>query len=562
MSVRPRAAGELHLTDDYWRQIMSTSSRILERALRVTITTVGVAVAFVACGGGDGDAPPPALATNFAVAKANCSPGDKPETGLQGQIPMAERVSGFQGYNCNLSKLSASVSSRGEPIFDSAVRVRDGSGHSCLFGGPAFGDAFGTKVVDISDPNNIVETTVLTTPGIKQPGEGMKANEARGLLVSSYYSNSEALNNPDVYGFDVYDIKTDCRHPQLLYSSTALTVSTANLTPANPPAASTNRLLGHEGQISLDGMTFYVGDVPRAAYHAIDLSDPTNPKYLASFQFPGATANAWMSGGVINGGAHGLAVSSDGNRIYPVTTGGDFGGGTLAPDTAPYRNDGFMVVDTSEIQARRPNPQMRMISHVAKRDSALAQHTIPVQIAGKPYMIFVPEAGSGTIGKVGQRAACAAGLPPFAQPSIYYMGDEAAPKLINNLQLEVNDPKNCSAVSPDMDAGDPFGFLYDSHHCTVDNRDNATTLACGYFHSGIRVFDIRDPVNVKEIAYWQPAAKTAGAQLTTWCAAAPWLDAQTGTVYSRCQDSGSVALKFQSGVWPFPDSTTPTDRQY
>jgi hypothetical protein len=52
------------------------------------------------------------------------------------------------------------------------------------------------------------------------------------------------------------------------------------------------------------------------------------------------------------------------------------------------------------------------------------------------------------------------------------------------------------------------GSTYGSHHCSVDNKHNATTLACSYFNSGIRVFDIRDPNRRKEVAYYNPAGTT------------------------------------------------------
>jgi hypothetical protein len=138
------------------------------------------------------------------------------------------------------------------------------------------------------------------------------------------------------------------------------------------------------------------------------------------------------------------------------------------------------------------------------------------------------------------------------------MGDEMNPKLINKIRLEVNDPNNCAQVEPDVAANKGFGFVNDVHHCSVDNRDNATTLACGYFLNGIRVYDIRDPQHIKEIAYFVPPAKGAALK---WCAAMPILDVKTSSVYSWCADTGVVALKFREGVWPFPESTTPTDKQ-
>jgi len=70
-------------------------------------------------------------------------------------------------------------------------------------------------------------------------------------------------------------------------------------------------------------------------------------------------------------------------------------------------------------------------------------------------------------------------------------------------------------------------------------------LVCGYFNSGIRVFDIREPWRPKEIAYYNPAGTTTPsygsdhytnalipAQWTPggpdWCSAQAHLDAQEG----------------------------------
>jgi hypothetical protein len=70
--------------------------------------------------------------------------------------------------------------------------------------------------------------------------------------------------------------------------------------------------------------------------------------------------------------------------------------------------------------------------------------------------------------------------------------------------LEVHDPANCSTILSDPQ--DP-SFGYDSHYCTVDNPKNAKLLGCGYFRSGLRVFDIRDPFHPREIAYYKPPAQ-------------------------------------------------------
>ena len=85
-------------------------------------------------------------------------------------------------------------------------------------------------------------------------------------------------------------------------------------------------------------------------------------------------------------------------------------------------------------------------------------------------------------------------------------GDETNPKIVSRLALEIHNPANCAKVLPDI-AGLSI-FTYGSHYCSVDNKHHATTLACGYFNAGTRVFDIRNPRRPKEIAYYNPAGET------------------------------------------------------
>ena len=44
----------------------------------------------------------------LTVPKARCGPHDRPETGLQGQVPAALRAAGFKGFNCNLELIGQS----------------------------------------------------------------------------------------------------------------------------------------------------------------------------------------------------------------------------------------------------------------------------------------------------------------------------------------------------------------------------------------------------------------------------------------------------------------------
>ncbi|MBH2008561.1 MAG: hypothetical protein I8H71_02555 [Xanthomonadaceae bacterium] len=530
-------------------------------ALQLWVTASTVALGLSACGGGDSVATPPQQAKSFAVAKAQCGTGDKHETGLQGQVPLSAQVGGFKGFNCNLETTSTTPSSRGEGVFGMFAMVQDKSGRRCGYTSGAFNDSFGMSVVDLTDPAKAVETVVLKTPGVIQAGESLRVHEGRGLLVANYYNN--VPTQADVNGgFDVYDVGTDCRYPQLLASTTNLTFASEGLKPRNASVTlkqPTERTLGHEGWFAPDGLTYYEGNVTLAMVHAIDITDPTKPKVLDTFQHP----SVGLLGGT-QGVTHGGSVSNDGNRGYFVNTTMAMSG--IVPQTGEWYG-GYSTVDTSEIQSRKPGGKMKFISAAVTRDLSGQQQTIPVTIAGNKYVIVAGEGGGGQINKGGVLSACAAGVIPFATAQLFYMGDENNPQLINKTMLEAQDPKNCSKM-PEIDS--IKFFLYDVHHCTVDNRDNATTLACGNFFGGIRVFDIRDPQNFKEIAYYVPPAKPGGAvnvyappqDAPKWCAAPAILDVKTSSVYSWCADTGIVALKFTNGAWPFPESSTPSGKQF
>jgi hypothetical protein len=102
---------------------------------------------------------------------------------------------------------------------------------------------------------------------------------------------------------------------------------------------------------------------------------------------------------------------------------------------------------------------------------------------------------------------CANGQPLFGFGRLVDMSDEAHPFTVSRLLLEVDDPKNCDKL-----ANDPgflnAGFGYSAHYCTADNREDTQLVACSRHEAGIRVFDVRDPSNPKEVAYYKPPIHT------------------------------------------------------
>jgi hypothetical protein len=515
-----------------------------------------------------------AFADQLVVPKAKCGPNDHPETALQGQVPLALRVNtpGFLGFSCNLELISQQQNdganwqsaewrdqghvgpggdkAQGKPKRVCAYHGSQSPSLSPSTRNPAH---FGVPINDITDPTKVVTTGFLQTTSMLDPWESLKVNERRQLLGADNGQNGGG--GPEI---DIYDVSQDCRFPQLLASLPVGTGTDGGLV---------HQVVGHEGSWAPDGLTYYGGDLRVRQYYAVDTSDPTRPKLIAAWPVPNAPpANA-----------HGLSISNDGNRGYFVSLGTSGGLPGITDPTVPA-NNGLLIYDLSQIQARVPNPQVKLISTLFWKDGSVAQHTIPIKINGKPHLIFVDEAGTGGISNTAQAtAACAAGKPPFPMARIIDISDETNPRIVSRLGLEIHDPKNCSQVVPDIVGLNIF--TYGSHYCSVDNKTNTTTLACGYFNSGIRVFDIRNPAQPKEIAYFNPRSvinagsvnqQPAGAPGSNhvgigqwraggpdWCSAQVHLNASEGTLWTTCQDNGLLMLKFTNGVWPFPGTTTP-----
>jgi hypothetical protein len=450
------------------------------------------------------------------VAKAACGPGSSPETALQGQVPRAERLSGrsARGYSCNLERI-------GQWQGPGASWVNQ-SYKTCAYVATHFPSASatpGVQVLDVSDPAHPKRTATLSTPGMLGTWETLKVHPGRGLLAG-VLAPGPAGNGAGF--FDVYDIKTDCAHPRLVSST--------------PGAAFTALLpvFGHEGDFSPDGMTYWAAAAYEGVLSAIDIRDPARPQVLWS----GRTGPS----------NHGFGFSPDGRRLY-LAEAGKLGSGALLTDIPDdlLSPNGLQVLDVSQVQDRRPAPQVREVSSLTWKDGAAGQHSIHVTYGGHPYLVFVDELLSGAA-------------------RIIDLGDETAPRIVSKLKLEIQLPEHAAARM--SDTRNPVLFGYDAHYCTVDRPTDPTTLACGYFASGVRVFDIRDPRAPRELAYYNPPAQTDktvldlpgsehaatfGDMTTDWCSSPPRFVGDE--LWVTCQDNGFQVLRFTNGVYPQPAGT-------
>jgi hypothetical protein len=403
------------------------------------------------------------------VPKAQCGPSNRTESGLQGQTTSQERASGDsqRGYNCNLELVGQF---RGEGAFS-----QDGPsffGHCAYMAtenNPRQAHP-GVVVIDVSDPKNPHATAYLAdSPAGLSPHETNKVNEARGLLGLSQ------SNGPN---FAVYDLNGDCAHPKL---ASSITVPNSK---------------GHMGGWAEDGKTFYIGQQFRGVggiLPIIDVTNPYNAKWLLNWTFTG------------DGRPHDVSTNKDGTRLYAGQP-GNFG----APaNDSSFGPDGLVILDVSDIQLRRPNPQIRIVSKLFWDDQGQEEQILPFFSHGRSYLISTDESG-GQAGVGRLAAACARGASPYGYSNVIDITDETKPRIVSKIMLEVHDPKNCTKflAEPPEAGGGPLD--YSTERCALDRPMNPTMAACGSRGTGTRVFDIRDPLHPAEIAYWKgPAPRTA-----------------------------------------------------
>jgi hypothetical protein len=422
----------------------------------LAIITAGIVT--MNCSGSNGNFPP------TVSNGTSCQSGDNVETGLQGQTTLAQRMSGAaaQGFNCNLALIGQS---RGEGAYHAQTWIDDCSYYSTADGATQAHP--GVAVIDVSNPTAPKPTAYLSAPAMLQTWESLKVSTARHLLAA-VESEGGAGTQP---GFAVYDV-TDCKQP-VLKAAVNLPI---------PPGTS---IKGHAGAMAPDGMTYY-GSTLSTSLYVIDISTPTNPQLMLNWVAPNGV-----------GLPHDLSVSEDGNRVY------------LMQANAAGKN-GLVILDVSDFHARKPNPQVRVVSSLFYTDNGAGMTTEQIAIKGKSMLLISDELQAGS-----RAAACTNMTPVFGYARLIDISDETNPVQVSLLKLQVDDPKNCAQLANDpafvaADEGTSFG--YSTHYCTADNRQDTRLVACSRHEAGIRVFDVSTPTAPVEVAYYKPPIHT-GANL-------------------------------------------------
>jgi hypothetical protein len=142
------------------------------------------------------------------------------------------------------------------------------------------------------------------------------------------------------------------------------------------------------------------------------------------------------------------------------------------------------------------------------------------------------------------------------------ISDEQHPRVVSNLRLEVDQPTgHHQAVA----AGDP-GTIdpaqgYAAHYCNVPQEVDPQIVACSFITSGLRVFDIRDPLRPREVAYFVAPPNKApenGYNGSNFAMSKPAFDPQNREIWYSDGGSGFYVLRVDNNVWPTPGGASPS----
>ncbi len=233
--------------------------------------------------------------------------------------------------------------------------------------------------------------------------------------------------------------------------------------------------------------------------------------------------------------AHGMTISDDGNRAYVADpTGGD-----------------MLILDTSQIQARKPNPQAREVSRLTWASASIPQNAIPFTENGHPYVLEFDEYTAGTLNPQGSRDTVGAGR-------IIDISNEAHPFVVSHLRLQVDQPAEHHAAGNDPGTLNPAQG-YAAHYCNVPTEVNPKLVACSFIASGLRVFNISDLVHPTEIGYFvsptTPNTET-GYTESDFAMSKPAFDVARHDIWYTDGGTGFYVVHVDNGMWPQSTSTS------
>ena len=476
-----------------------------------------------------------------------CGAEDLPEQGIQGDVPKADQDSrrAEQGYNCGLALVShLSLGVDGRPNENANMAW---AGHCAYISGsagaavapespPSPPEGAGVAVVSVADDGTSTYVATLRNPGALTTSETINAvttPEGRSILVVGQYGN-DVVSGPKP--MDVYDISDpDCskfRHianPESPDDATKATyywpgnIHNLTLTKDGRYVFATIPLQAADISGLFDddpatGVT-YLGNIekvmdgpPVATGPVADLDDNLPAEVRSQLHPNDASHEAWPS--------------ADDGTLY-------VGGQTPEFEI-------FSILDMHDWLERDANNNPAGPPHVISQWSGRGHSVRTATINGKAYVLHSEEGVfGGAYGCIPQETGPFAGP---AEPWLTDISDPAHPGTATHFGLEINDPANCQRQLDDR--------VNDSvHYHDVDDPNDTTFVMASMWNAGIRLFDVRNPEDPTEVAYFNPADvdPTASTQLDHAWGHIRYLP-ETGQIWFATADGGFWVVRIEGRV--------------
>lgn len=455
-----------------------------------------------------------------ATGPTFCGPDDKPEPALQGQTPLSDMASGRSQdpYFCGLRIVGHS------DIWNRGANWQLARSQHCAYVSSMKAvfvldpedpvttrEPAGVAVIDASNPGNPEPVGLLRGPGSLDSVETMDAADSgkRHVLVAGDYSGGFGPGGGPA-ALDIYDV-SDCAKPEHMATY---------YWPAN----------AHNVTLSPDGKRVY-GTRADYGVMVLDITRMREPKLVAN-------ARLTLPDGTVPG-CHTVEFNRAETRMY--CAGSVSSAAKVDPPQA--RDDGPSIWDVSDFKRRVKDPKVRYVGEADIAGQG-AHHAVLATINNKPYVVAADELAAGPTA-FDDRAGCASA----AYPRIFDVSDEHRPRLVGQFRLEVQD--HCG--DPGVEVENANG-QYASHYNSVDDPWGDTRMGLfGMVGAGLRVVDLRDPTQPREVAYYKPGANPNttlqpvgihvsiayhNPHVTDACGSRNVFDKKTGHFWFVCQSSG------------------------
>jgi hypothetical protein len=130
--------------------------------------------------------------------------------------------------------------------------------------------------------------------------------------------------------------------------------------------------------------------------------------------------------------------------------------------------------------------------------------------------------------------------------------------VVSNLRLEVNMRAAHHAATSDPSALPSTALMYAAHYCGVPREADPGIVACSFINSGLRIFDIRDPLHPRESGYFlSPPAQghEPGALESDLALSQPAFDIARHDVWYTDSGSGFYVVHLTPAAWPADAAT-------